>query len=266
MTATAMTIAGSDSGGGAGIQADIKTFSALGVYATSVITAVTAQNTRGVTALEDISLETIRAQIRAVFADITVHAVKIGMVSRAETILALADELAEYQGPIVLDPVMVATSGDRLLREDAVDALVAGLVTRATIVTPNLPEAALLTATPLAETRAQRVCQAEYLLSAGANAVLIKGGHGGGDNSIDLFVDHSGVMEFSAPRVETTNDHGTGCTLAAAITAGLATGLSLKEAVRDAKAYLQQALIAGKTLEIGGGHGPVHHFHHWWRG
>lgn len=264
MTAVALTIAGSDSGGGAGIQADIKTFSALGVYAASVITAVTAQNTHGVTAVEDISEAVIRAQIRAVLEDIAVNAIKIGMVSRSETILAIAEELARPTYPIILDPVMVATSGDRLLREDAIEALITSLVPKATIITPNLPEAALLTGTPLAETRAEMIRQAEIILNAGAGAVLIKGGHGGGNDSVDLLMEHSGVTEFSAPRVDTRNDHGTGCTLAAAITAGLAGGLSLQRAVHNAKTYLQQALIAGKTLDVGGGHGPVHHFHLLW--
>jgi hydroxymethylpyrimidine/phosphomethylpyrimidine kinase len=265
MTSVAMTIAGSDSGGGAGIQADIKTFSALNVFATSVITAVTAQNTRGVSAVEDISPTMIREQMRAVLADIEVHAIKIGMVSRCETILAVAEGLADYSGPVVLDPVMVATSGDRLLREDAISALITSLVPRATIVTPNLPEAALLTGMPVAENRSDMARQAEVILNAGARAVLIKGGHGTGRASIDLLFDHSGVTEFSAPRVDTKNDHGTGCTLAAAITAGLARGLSLHEAVGAAKTYLQDALIAGKALSIGGGHGPVHHFHRWWQ-
>jgi hydroxymethylpyrimidine/phosphomethylpyrimidine kinase len=265
MTSVAMTIAGSDSGGGAGIQADIKTFSALDVFATSVITAVTAQNTRGVSAVEDISPAMIRAQMRAVLADIEVHAIKIGMVSRCETIHAVAEGLADYSGPVVLDPVMVATSGDRLLREDAISALISGLVPKATIVTPNLPEAALLTGMPVAEKQSDMTRQAEVILNAGARAVLIKGGHGTGRDSIDLLFDHSGVTKFSAPRVDTKNDHGTGCTLAAAITAGLARGLSLHEAVGAAKTYLQDALIAGKTLAIGGGHGPVHHFHRWWQ-
>jgi hydroxymethylpyrimidine/phosphomethylpyrimidine kinase len=259
-----MTIAGSDSGGGAGIQADIKTFSALDVFATSVITAVTAQNTRGVSAVEDISPTMIREQMRAVLADIGVHAIKIGMVSRCETILAVAEGLADYRGPVVLDPVMVATSGDRLLRKDAISALIASLVPKATIVTPNLPEAALLTGMPVAETRSDMIRQAEVILNAGASGVLIKGGHGTGRDSIDLLLDQSGVTEFSAPRVDTKNDHGTGCTLAAAITAGLARGLSLHESVGAAKTYLQDALIAGRNLSIGGGHGPVHHFHKWW--
>jgi len=264
MTSVAMTIAGSDSGGGAGIQADIKTFSALDVFATSVITAVTAQNTRGVSAVEDISPTMIREQMRAVLADIEVHAIKIGMVSRCETIRAVAEGLADYRGPMVLDPVMVATSGDRLLREDAISALIASLVPKATIVTPNLPEAALLTGMPVAETRSDMTRQAEIILNAGARAVLMKGGHGCGRDSIDLLFDQSGVTEFSSPRVDTKNDHGTGCTLAAAITAGLARGLSLHESVGAAKTYLQDALIAGRNLSIGGGHGPVHHFHKWW--
>ncbi|MBP2459849.1 MULTISPECIES: bifunctional hydroxymethylpyrimidine kinase/phosphomethylpyrimidine kinase [unclassified Rhizobium] len=264
MTSVAMTIAGSDSGGGAGIQADIKTFSALDVFATSVITAVTAQNTRGVSAVEDISPTMIREQMRAVLADIEVHAIKIGMVSRCETIRAVAEGLADYRGPMVLDPVMVATSGDRLLREDAISALIASLVPKATIVTPNLPEAALLTGMPVAETRSDMTRQAEIILNAGARAVLMKGGHGCGRDSIDLLFDQSGVTAFSSPRVDTKNDHGTGCTLAAAITAGLARGLSLHESVGAAKTYLQDALIAGRNLSIGGGHGPVHHFHKWW--
>ena len=264
MTSVAMTIAGSDSGGGAGIQADIKTFSALNVFATSVITAVTAQNTRGVSAVEDISSTMIGEQMRAVLADITVHAIKIGMVSRCETIHAVAEGLTDYSGPVVLDPVMVATSGDRLLREDAISAHIASLVPKATIVTPNLPEAALLTGMPVAETRSDMTRQAEIILNAGARAVLMKGGHGCGRDSIDLLFDQSGVTEFSSPRVDTKNDHGTGCTLAAAITAGLARGLSLHESVGAAKTYLQDALIAGRNLSIGGGHGPVHHFHKWW--
>jgi len=264
MTSVAMTIAGSDSGGGAGIQADIKTFSALGVFATSVITAVTAQNTRGVSAVEDISSTMIGEQMRAVLADITVHAIKIGMVSRCETIHAVAGGLTHYSGPVVLDPVMVATSGDRLLREDAISALISSLVPKATIVTPNLPEAALLTGMPVAETRSDMTRQAEIILNAGARAVLIKGGHGIGCDSIDLLFDQSGVTEFSAARVNTKNDHGTGCTLAAAITAGLARDLSLHESVGAAKTYLQDTLIAGKALSIGGGHGPVHHFYKWW--
>ncbi|SER67176.1 bifunctional hydroxymethylpyrimidine kinase/phosphomethylpyrimidine kinase [Rhizobium sp. NFR03] len=264
MTAIALTIAGSDSGGGAGIQADIKTFSALETYATSVITAVTAQNTTGVTAVEDISCSLIAAQMAAVFADMDVRALKIGMVSRAETIETIAAGLLGFAGPVVLDPVMVATSGDRLLQEEAIDALRTVLVPRARIVTPNLPEAALLTGLPIAHDRAGMTKQAEALLKAGAASVLIKGGHGDGPESTDLLFDGESVRTFAAPRIATRNDHGTGCTLAAAITAHLARGYALVEAVSLSKTYLHQALEAGRGTSIGRGRGPVHHFYRWW--
>ncbi len=265
MTSIALTIAGSDSGGGAGIQADIKTFSALGAYAASVITAITAQNTRGVTAVEDISVATIVAQMDAVFSDLAVNAVKIGMVSRIETIAAIAERLRrQSQLPVVLDPVMVATSGDRLLHEDAIETLRRELLPLATVVTPNLPEAALLTGTPIAGTEQEITRQAELILKAGAKAVLIKGGHGDGPESTDyLFADDT-MQALSAPRVETKNDHGTGCTLAAAITAHLAMGRELQEAVGLAKDYLIGALDAGRGLAVGHGRGPVHHFYRWW--
>ncbi|KQS72320.1 hydroxymethylpyrimidine/phosphomethylpyrimidine kinase [Rhizobium sp. Leaf371] len=264
MTAIALTIAGSDSGGGAGIQADIKTFSALETFATSVITAVTAQNTMGVTAVEDISCATIAAQMAAVFGDMDVRALKIGMVSRAETIETIATGLAGFSGPVVLDPVMVATSGDRLLREEAIDALRSLLVPRAAIVTPNLPEAALLTGMPIAQDRAGMTKQAEAILKAGARTVLIKGGHGDGPDSTDLLFDGESVRTFAAPRIATRNDHGTGCTLAAAITAHLARGYAVVEAISLSKTFLHQALEAGRDLSIGKGRGPVHHFYRWW--
>lgn len=264
MTAIALTIAGSDSGGGAGIQADIKTFSALGTYAASVITAVTAQNTRGVTAVEDISPDVIGAQMDAVFSDLSVNAVKIGMVSRSQTIAVIAGRLQAFAGPIVVDPVMVATSGDRLLQEDAIAALTRLLLPLAHVVTPNLPEATLLTGRPIAQNREDMVAQARIILGFGARAVLMKGGHGEGAESVDFLVTPEDVLTLSAPRVETSNDHGTGCTLAAALTANLAKGLALAEAARDAKAYLQAALEAGRDLKVGGGRGPVHHFHGWW--
>lgn len=264
MTAIALTIAGSDSGGGAGIQADIKTFSALGVYAASVITAVTAQNTLGVRAVEDISARLIAAQLDTVFADLDMRAVKIGMVSRTETIAVIAEGLKSFSGPIVLDPVMVATSGDRLLAEEAIEALLTQLVPKATIVTPNLPEAALMTGLPMATERAAIVLQADRLLTLGAGAVLMKGGHGDGPESTDLLFDGETMREFAAPRLETRHDHGTGCTLAAAITAYLAKGYPLGEAVRLSKSYLHAALEAGRHLGIGKGRGPVHHFHDWW--
>ncbi|MER2533645.1 MAG: bifunctional hydroxymethylpyrimidine kinase/phosphomethylpyrimidine kinase [Rhizobiaceae bacterium] len=264
MTAIALTIAGSDSGGGAGIQADLKTFSALGVYGTSVLTAVTAQNTQGVRAVEDISPAIIAAQIDAVCADMAVGAAKIGMVSRAETIFTIAERLRHWRIRPVLDPVMVATSGDRLLREDAIGALRAELLPLAALVTPNLPEAALLTGTLVAETESGMVAQAETILRAGASAVLVKGGHGHGPDSTDILLHGGGLLRLSMPRVATPNTHGTGCTLSAAIAAGLARKLELAEAVCEARAYLQGALEAGAALRIGKGSGPVHHFHRWW--
>lgn len=269
MTATALTIAGSDSGGGAGIQADLKTFSALEAYGLSVITAVTAQNTRGVTAVEDISPALVAAQMKAVLEDFhagarTIGALKIGMVSRVETIETIAAGLAGYAGPVVVDPVMVATSGDRLLQVDAIAALREVLLPLATIATPNLPEAALLTGLPLAQDRSAITRQAEEILKAGAAAVLIKGGHGDGEDSTDLLFDGDTVRAFSAARIATPNDHGTGCTLAAAITAYLARGFEGVEAVSLAKTYLHQALDAGRDLHVGHGRGPVHHFHRWW--
>ncbi|AVH43307.1 bifunctional hydroxymethylpyrimidine kinase/phosphomethylpyrimidine kinase [Agrobacterium tumefaciens] len=264
MTAIALTIAGSDSGGGAGIQADIKTFSALGAYAASVITAITAQNTKGVTAVEDISVASIIAQMDAVFSDLAVNAVKIGMVSRIETIAAIAERLRRQSQPVVLDPVMVATSGDRLLHEDAIETLRRDLLPLATIVTPNLPEAALLTGSSMAKTETEIARQAEAILKAGAKAVLIKGGHGDGPESTDYLFADVAMQALSAPRVETKNDHGTGCTLAAAITAHLAKGRELREAVGLAKDYLNGALDAGRRLAVGHGRGPVHHFYRWW--
>ncbi|MCZ7934384.1 bifunctional hydroxymethylpyrimidine kinase/phosphomethylpyrimidine kinase [Agrobacterium leguminum] len=264
MTAIALTIAGSDSGGGAGIQADIKTFSALGAYAASVITAITAQNTKGVTAVEDISVATIIAQMDAVFSDLAVNAVKIGMVSRIETITAIAERLRRQSQPVVLDPVMVATSGDRLLHEDAIETLRRDLLPLATIVTPNLPEAALLTGTSMAKTETDITRQAEAILKAGAKAVLIKGGHDDGPESTDYLFADGAMQALSAARVETKNDHGTGCTLAAAITAHLAKGCELREAVGLAKEYLNGALDAGWGLAVGHGRGPVHHFYRWW--
>ncbi len=264
MTAIALTIAGSDSGGGAGIQADLKTFSALETFGASVLTAITAQNTRGVTAVEDISPGMIAAQMDAVFSDLAVNAVKIGMVSRTETIGVIADGLAEFGGPIVVDPVMVATSGDRLLQEDAIETLIARLLPLATIVMPNLPEASLLTGRMLAGSTETMIEQAKLILAFGPKAVLIKGGHGSAADSTDYIVTADDVLPLSAPRIETANDHGTGCTLAAAVTAGLARGLALPEACKAAKAYLHGALEAGRKLEVGTGRGPVHHFHRWW--
>ncbi len=265
MTAIALTIAGSDSGGGAGIQADLKTFSALGVYGASVLTAITAQNTLGVSAVEDVSAAMIEAQIKAVLSDLSVKAIKIGMLSREDTIRTVADGLQQYVGPVVLDPVMVATSGDRLLRDDAVAALKAVLMPRVDLITPNLFEAAILTGLPVAQTHEDVVRQAEQLRREGARAVLIKGGHGGGSECVDVLLTERGAFHaFRYPRLETTSDHGTGCTLSAAIAAQLAHGHDLLTSVTVAKDYLHAALAAGRYLSVGQGHGPVHHFFAQW--
>jgi len=265
MTAIALTIAGSDSGGGAGIQADLKTFSALGVYGTSVLTAVTAQNTQGVAAIENLSPAIIRAQIDAVLGDIEVNAIKVGMVSAVGAIESIASALDHWNRRIVLDPVMVATSGDRLLHPGAIDALRHDLLPRAIVVTPNLAEAALLTGQSVAETEAQMVSQAERLLALGPAAVLIKGGHGKGEDSSDLLVDGYQLRWFSRPRIVTRHDHGTGCTLASAIAAELAKGACLADAVASAKDYLTAAMGAAVgNLKVGQGRGPVHHFYRWW--
>jgi hydroxymethylpyrimidine/phosphomethylpyrimidine kinase len=265
MTPIAVTIAGSDSGGGAGIQADLKTFSALGVYGASVLTSLTAQNTKGVAAIHDAPADFIAAQIDAVFSDLAVGAVKIGMVSQRPAIEAIAAGLERWrQSKIVIDPVMIAASGDRLLAADAVDVLKRVLIPCALVVTPNLPEAAALLDAPLARNEEEMREQAERLLALGPQAVLIKGGHGGGAESVDLLIGPTAVTRLAADRIATRNTHGTGCTLSSATAAGLAKGLDLTAAVRGAKAYVTAALAAADRLEIGSGHGPVHHFHVWW--
>jgi hydroxymethylpyrimidine/phosphomethylpyrimidine kinase len=265
MTPIAVTIAGSDSGGGAGIQADLKTFSALGVYGASVITALTAQNTKGVTGIHDVPPAFITQQIDAVFSDLKVDATKIGMLSQAATIAAVAAGLDRHRaGNIVLDPVMVATSGDRLIAPDAVDALRRLLIPRARIITPNLPEAAALLDTEIAEDENVMRHQARRLLGLGPQAVLIKGGHGASPESVDLLIDAKGDERLSVARVPTHNTHGTGCTLSSAIAAGLAKGMRLADAVRAAKSYITAAIAAADTLAVGSGYGPVHHFHRWW--
>jgi hydroxymethylpyrimidine/phosphomethylpyrimidine kinase len=265
MTAIAVTIAGSDSGGGAGIQADLKTFSALGVYGASVITALTAQNTQGVTGIHDVPAHFIAAQIDAVFSDLKVNAVKIGMLSQPVAIVAVAAGIERWkQTLVVLDPVMVATSGDRLLARAAIEVLRRDLVPRALLITPNLHEAAALLDEPVARNEEDMRAQAERLLGIGAQAVLIKGGHAPGPEAVDLLVTPSAVARLTAEKIDTENTHGTGCTLSAAIAAGLARGCRLSEAVADAKIYLTQAIAAADELEIGEGSGPTHHFHAWW--
>lgn len=265
MTHIALTIAGSDSGGGAGIQADLKAMSALGVYGASVITAVTAQNTRAVTAVHGIPPEVIAAQIDAVLSDLDVNAIKIGMLATSEIIETVADALSGFEGPIVLDPVMIAKSGDALLADAAVQTLRRVLLPRASVLTPNLPEAARLLGTQTAETRAEMQEQGAALCELGASAVLMKGGHSEGPVCHDVLVSRNGVTcALSAPRHQTRNTHGTGCTLSSSIAAGLAKGDDLESAIRNAHAYLQGAIARADTLKIGSGHGPVHHFHRVW--
>jgi hydroxymethylpyrimidine/phosphomethylpyrimidine kinase len=263
--AIAVTIAGSDSGGGAGIQADLKTFSALGVYGASVIAALTAQNTKGVSGVHDVPADFVTAQIDAVFSDLAVDAVKIGMLSQPTVIEAVAQRLAQWrQTNVVLDPVMVATSGDPLIAPEAVAVLKTELIPCACVITPNLPEAAALLETPIAHNEVEMRRQGERLLALGARAVLIKGGHGAGAESVDLLVEPTAFTRLAATRIATKNTHGTGCTLSAAIAAGLAKGLDLASAVRAAKEYVSAAIAASERLTIGTGHGPVHHFYAWW--
>ena len=265
MTAIAVTIAGSDSSGGAGIQADLKTFSALGVYGASVIAALTAQNTRGVQGIHDVPPEFVASQMDSVFFDLAVKAVKIGMLSRVKVIEAVAAGLDRHKAVnIVLDPVMVATSGDRLLNPDAVSALRRLLIPRAILVTPNLLEAAALLDQPVAMNEDDMLAQGQALIARGAKAVLMKGGHGTSDMSVDLLVMPQGKVRLEARRIFTRNTHGTGCTLSSAIAAGLAKGFDLGQAVSEAKDYVTQAIASADRLSIGTGHGPTHHFHAWW--
>jgi hydroxymethylpyrimidine/phosphomethylpyrimidine kinase len=258
----ALTIAGSDSSGGAGIQADLKTFAALGVYGASVITALTAQNTEGVSGIHAVPAGFVTAQIDAVFSDLDVKAVKIGMVAQLATIDAIAAGLMRWSPHhVVLDPVLVATSGDRLLADDAVERLRTGLIPRASLITPNLPEAAALLGEPIATDEAAIARQGERLLAMGCPAVLIKGGHAQGNESIDYLVTDSGTLALPAPRIATGNTHGTGCSLSSAIAAGLAKGENMETTIRNAKAWVSAAIAAADRLGVGHGHGPIHHFH-----
>lgn len=260
----AVTIAGSDSSGGAGIEADLKTFSALGVYGAAVITALTAQNTQGVFAIHDVPADFIAAQINAVFTDLEVGAVKIGMLGTAAAVDVVAAALDRYRPRnVVLDPVMVASSGDQLLAANALGRL-RELLARTRVVTPNLLEAATLLGALPAHDEDEMRAQARKLLELGPGAVLIKGGHGGGPESVDLLVEGDACLRLAAPRVATRNTHGTGCTFASAIAAGLAKGLSLEDAAKEAKSYVSAAIAAADRLGIGTGRGPVHHFHRWW--
>jgi hydroxymethylpyrimidine/phosphomethylpyrimidine kinase len=258
----ALTIAGSDSSAGAGIQADLKTFAAFGVYGASVITALTAQNTLGVSGIHQVPAEFVTAQIDAVFGDLDVKAVKIGMVAQCPVIDAIVAGLERWSPQhVVLDPVMVATSGDRLLAPEAIEALRSKLIPRAELITPNLPEAAALLDEPVASSEADIERQGTRLLALGCGAVLIKGGHGQGAESTDYLVSRNGVVALPAPRIATKNTHGTGCSLSSAIAAGLAKGDDLETAVRSAKTWISAAIAAADRLDVGHGHGPIHHFH-----
>lgn len=262
--AIALTIAGSDSSGGAGIQADLKTFSALGVYGASVITAITAQNTVAITDVHAIPIATVAAQIDAVLQDLDVGAIKIGMLSSPEIIETVSNAISNFNGPVVLDPVMVAKSGGALLQQNAIDSLRNHLIPRATLITPNLPEAATLLNCTQADSDSSVAEQGKALLASGANAVLMKGGHAEGDICIDQLITEESSHSLSAKRIATHCTHGTGCTLSAAIAAQLARGHSLSEAVTTAHDYLQKAIAGAERLQVGSGHGPVHHFHALW--
>jgi hydroxymethylpyrimidine/phosphomethylpyrimidine kinase len=260
-----LSIAGSDPSGGAGIQADIKAMSANGGYAMAAITALTAQNTQGVTAVQMVPPEVVTAQIAAIRADIRIDAVKIGMLGDAAVIKAVSAALEGLAAPIVLDPVMVAKSGDRLLDVTAVAAL-RDLLERATVITPNLPEAADLLSQPEATTPAKMEAQACALLALGPKAVLIKGGHLPGDVCLDLLLGPDGLVRMPGPRHATTKTHGTGCTLSSALATLLGHGLPLPEAAERAKAYVSGAIASADALSVGTGHGPTHHFHRFPKG
>ncbi|HEJ2440116.1 TPA: bifunctional hydroxymethylpyrimidine kinase/phosphomethylpyrimidine kinase [Burkholderia multivorans] len=261
-----LTIAGSDSGGGAGIQADLKTFSALGAYGASAITALTAQNTRGVTGVHAPDPAFVTAQLDAVFGDIRIDAVKIGMLANAPIVHAVADALRRYAPRfVVLDTVMISKSAHALLAPEAVDALRDALLPLATVVTPNLPEAAALLGDAPATTEDDMVRQGRALLQTGARAVLMKGGHlPDAAASPDWLVAQAGAVRLDGARVPVSNTHGTGCTLSSAIAALLPQQPDLESAVREAKAYLTGAIAASGQLDVGHGVGPVHHFHRWW--
>lgn len=258
----ALTIAGSDSGAGAGIQADLKTFAAHGVYGTSAITAITAQNTVGVTAVLAVTPKLVGAQIDTIIADIGAHAVKTGMLANTAIIDLVAKKIRQHRlKNIVVDPVMVATSGDLLIEKSAVAALRSKLIPLATVVTPNIPEAEVLTGMKLRS--AEEIKEAaKRIVKMGAKTVLIKGGHLKG-SAMDLFYDGKKFTALNAPRIVTKNTHGTGCTLSAAIAANLAKGQDIVAAVTNAKSYITDALR--HSYRIGSGHSPVHHFYRYWK-
>ena len=257
-----LSIAGSDSSGGAGIQADLKTFSALGVYGTTAITAITAQNTQGVHSQFALTPKIVYEQIIAVIDDIHPQVIKIGMLSNTEIVTAVADALSKYSIPIILDPVIVSSSGHRLLSIDAIDAIKERLLPMATLLTPNIPEMIALTNMHLASDK-EKIEAAQLLTNYGINAILLKGGHEEGEIKRDILYikskDEIQISYLSSPTINTNNIHGTGCTLSSAIAAFIARGLSLEEAIAKAKEYITDAIRHGADIEIGKGYGPVNH-------
>ncbi len=271
MTAVALSIAGSDPSGGAGVQADIKTFSALGAYGTAVITALTAQSTAGVRGVRPVPASFVREQLEVLLDDVEVHAVKTGMLASAEVVAEVAQVLGQRPtGVLVCDPVMVATSGDRLLDDDAVDVVRTALLPLADVLTPNVPEAAVLLGRPRATTDRELVDQAQALRAMGPRAVLVKGGHLQGPTSVDVLATATGTALVRRPRVDTRGTHGTGCALSSAIAALAAVRRPVTDeqawgaVVEDARDYLHEALLGGRDLGVGQGHGPVHHLARWW--
>ncbi|MDX8351819.1 bifunctional hydroxymethylpyrimidine kinase/phosphomethylpyrimidine kinase [Cognatiyoonia sp. IB215182] len=266
MIRNVLSIAGSDPSGGAGIQADIKAISANGAYAMTAITALTAQNTQGVSWIELVPPDFVAAQIAAVFADVRVDAVKIGMIATSDIAATVADALTKHADnvPVVLDPVMIAKGGAPLLADDAVKTLRDRLLPLATLVTPNLPEAAHLLDEPVTMTRDAMAHHAQALAELGPQAVLIKGGHLPGDDSPDVLYAAGETHWFESKRTATQNTHGTGCSLSSALAAELAKGAALPQAVGAAKAYITAAIVAADDLNVGQGHGPIHHFTNLW--
>lgn len=262
MIPNVLSIAGSDPSGGAGIQADLKTFGALGCYGMAALTALTAQNTQGVDAILPVPPDFLRAQIEAVFADIRVHAVKIGMVGAPEAAAVIAASLrAGPSLPVVVDPVLASTSGHALGSADVAAAILRDLAPIATLLTPNLGEAGALLGTAAPQNLDEMKQAGRALVAKGARAVLVKGGHLAGDQSIDVLCTAATCVEFPGPRIATRNTHGTGCTLSSAIACFLAQGVMVEDAIRRAKRYLEGALAASAELDVGAGHGPLEHFH-----
>ncbi len=261
----ALTIAGTDPSGGAGVQADLKTFSALGAYGTTVMTALVAQNTHGVQSIYEISADFVAAQLASVLSDVRIDTAKIGMLSNRQNIDVVVDALTQYAIPhVVLDTVMLAKSGDPLLAPDAIEALVSRLLPVVSLITPNLPEAAAMLNCSLATDERAMKEQGYALLARGCSAVLMKGGHLTQAESPDWLFTQDGEWRFTAPRIKTKHTHGTGCTLSAALAALRPTFNDWQSTVPVAKEYLQQALLMADSLEVGTGIGPVHHFHAWW--